>query len=351
MVSVLVVNGIGYAVAPWGPMLGLRVPADSTVAAITQALVGAMLQGKGYPVLAFVFGMALWLSARSHTGPEALRRGLARNRRLLRLGVVHGVFVYFGDILTLYALVGRGLLRRLHMPWGHLRRHLKLALLWAVLAKLAFMAIGVAFPDTRAEVGAEQLGTAQGPWAFLTLNALAYVFGLVVSLILAAPVLYLCMACGVVAARLRLLTHRRWRGLLRRYLSRCGPPLLVLSVMYGWGCTVTAPSDMLSAWNESLGDLIAIPVAACYVAALALASAQGRARWCAWLSPLGQRTLTLYVGHSLLCLVLLSGAGFAIALTTAQIVLACLGLWALAWLVAACSGTRRWPLEAWMGRR
>lgn len=351
MVSVLVVNAMGYASAPWGPTLGLRTPPDSAWAPAIEGLVAALLQGKGYAMLAFVFGMALWLSARNRPKPEALRRGLVRNRRLLHMGVLHGVFVYFGDILTLYALVGRRLLHRLHLPWSLFRRHLRRALGWAVLAKLILVAIILAFPEDPGRAESSALSTVRDGWHFLRLNASTYAVSQVVALIVAGPVVYLCMACGVAAARLRLLTHRRWRAVLRHCLLRAGPPLLVLSIAYGWGSAVTDPSDALRAWVDVLGDMIAIPVAACYLAAVAVASAGGSARWCHGLAPLGRRTLTLYVGHSVICLALLSGAGWALALTSLQTVALCLGLWLLALAAARLSGDRRWPLEGWMGRR
>ncbi|KQP14992.1 DUF418 domain-containing protein [Pseudorhodoferax sp. Leaf267] len=350
MVSVLVLNAIGYPAAPWGPMLGERMPQDSALAGAVQGLVGALLQGKGMAMLAFVFGMSAWLAARGRDRPAARRRALVRNRRLLGLGIVHGLFVYFGDILTLYALLGRLLLRRLHLPWRRFRRHLWRTLAWALLAKLVFLALLLLPPLATEEPELTSLATARGAWEFLQLNALAYGTSQLVGAILAAPVVYLCMACGVAGARLRLLTHRRWRPTLRRGLRRSGPVLLGLSVLYGWGCAVTQPWDLPRIWIDAAGDVIALPVAACYLAALALASSGGRAHWCRWLSPLGQRTLTLYVGHSLLCLALFSGAGLAMALSTAQMVLACLGWWLLA-LLAAAHSTRRWPLETWMGRR
>jgi uncharacterized protein len=351
LVSVLVVNAIGYASAPWGSPLGSRIPPDSAWAAATQGLVAALLQGKGYTVLAFVFGMSLWLSARRHTRTEALQRGRVRNRRLLGLGIVHGVFVYFGDILTLYALVGRRLLGRLHLPWGPLRRHLRRALGWAILAKLVLAAIVVGLPDPAGQAGEATLSTVQGWWPFLKLNAGAYTVVVVAGLLVSGPVIYLCMACGVAAARLRLLTHPRWRPWLRRCLLRWGPPLMALSLAHGWAFAVTVSTDGITPWLETFGDLLTLPVTAACMAALALASAGGSARWCQGLVPMGQRTLTLYVGHSLVCLVLFSGAGLALALTNAQTVLFSLGLWLLAWVAAKLGERQQWPLERWIGRR
>ncbi|MCW5669311.1 MAG: DUF418 domain-containing protein [Hydrogenophaga sp.] len=351
LISVLVVNAIGYAAAPWGPTLGFRTPPDSAWASLTQGAVAAVLHGKGYTTLAFVFGMALWLAARHRPRAEALQRGQRRQRRLLQVGIFHGVFLYFGDILTLYALVGRPLLRRLHRPWGALRRHFWHALAWAVLAKLVLLALTLMAAESPARADTPALSTVQGAWAFFQLNAGFYAAIQVVALLVGGPVMYLCMLGGVAAARLRLLTHRRWRPLWRRGLWLAGPPLLVLSVAHGWAWAVHDPAADIDPWIEALGDLIALPVAACYLAIAVLASDGGRARWCAVLAPLGQRTLSLYVGHSALCLLLLSGAGWALAPTTLQTVVACLGLWLLALAGARLSGRRRWPLEAWLARR
>lgn len=355
MLSVLVVNAIGYAVAPWGPVLGERMPPGSVWAAATEGLVAAVLQGKGYAMLSFVFGMSLWLAARGHDRAAALRRGRQRQGRLLRLGVLHGLFVFFGDILTLYGLVGGWLLRRLHLPWAALRRHLWRALGLALLAKLAWLLAFVVLPGAPAApvaTGDEPtLSTVGGLWPFVQLNAVTYAFALPLSLLAAAPVVYLCMACGVAAARLRLLTHRRWHGWRRQWLRRAGPWLLASSAGYGWACAASGPWDAARPWIEAFGDLIAAPVAACYLLALALAARGGAARWCTRLAPLGRRTLTLYVGHSLLCMAVLSGAGAAVAATTVQTVAACGVLWLLALAAAQASGGRRWPLEAWLARR
>ncbi|WP_439587152.1 DUF418 domain-containing protein [Hydrogenophaga sp.] len=351
LVAVLVVNTLGYALTPVGPQLGLRLPADSTWAAVTQGLVAGLLQGKGYPLLAFVFGMGLWMSARKRSRDDALRHGVVRHRRLLGLGVVHGVFIYLGDILTMYALVGRQLLGRLHLPWKRFRRHLRIALVFAVVAKLVLIGLIFNLSDLPLVVDGPSLSSASGVGQFLRLNASSYLVAQVSAAVVSAPVLYFCMACGVAAARLRLLTHRRWRPVLMRGLKRFGLPVLALSWVYGWGYATMPPVDPINPLLEVLAEVISLPMTAFYIMVLALASAGGRARWCHWLSPLGQRTLTLYVGHGLICMALFSGVGLALALTTVQTVLFCLGLWLLAWAAAALSGKTRWPLEAWMARR
>ena len=47
LVAVLVVNTVGYATAPVGPHLGLRLPADCVWAAATQGVVAGLLVGAG----------------------------------------------------------------------------------------------------------------------------------------------------------------------------------------------------------------------------------------------------------------------------------------------------------------
>jgi uncharacterized protein len=349
MLSVLVMNAIGYGVAPWGHPLGG--PPAGPWSAAAQGLAAALLQGKGYTMLAFVFGMALWLAARGRPRAQALQRGIVRHRRMLQLGVLHGVFIYFGDILTMYALVGRRLLRRLHVPWKAFRRHLRIALVWALLAKAVLVAMMLSPPVPPNVEVQGTLGSVVGLAAFLRANAGTYLVGQVMALVIAAPVIHLCMLAGVAAARLRLLTHRRWRAALRRYVARAAAILLVPTLLYGWASATWAPTDPLRAWLDALGDLIALPLATVYLAALGLASAGGTAAWCRRLVPLGQRTLTLYVLHGLLCVALFSGIGLALQPSAAQMVAYCLALWSLAWVAAALSGGRRWPLEAWMARR
>lgn len=53
-----------------------RTPVDSTTAAALQGLIAALLQGKGYPILAFLFGMGLVLAMRGRDPAERRIAGL-----------------------------------------------------------------------------------------------------------------------------------------------------------------------------------------------------------------------------------------------------------------------------------
>jgi len=356
MLAVLTVNAAGYLVAPWGALLGARVPSDSAAAGAVQGLTAALLQGKGYPTLAFLFGMGLWLAMRRRSAQRAKERGVARQKKLLALGVLHGVFVYFGDILTLYALIGWHLLARVHEPWRALRQRLHRALWWTLgvtalsVAVMGWLAAIGGLAGSESDAGEPTFALARQWRAFWLLNGSAYAVVQVGALLLSWPLLRLCMLCGVAAARLRLLTHRRWRSALTRWTVRLTAPLLLLNLAYGLATVSVPVASERAYWVESLGNLVGPPLAAVYVMALALAAQGGRARWCHWLAPLGRRTLTLYIGHSLLCVLLFAGVGLGLQPGTRDMALFSLVLWCLALWAARASGNQAWPLEAWLAR-
>lgn len=352
LVSVLLVNGTGYLVAPWGAVLGERVAAGAHLDAAVQFLIAAVLQGKGYPMLAFLFGFGLCLAMRQGPSVEAaVVRGRARQRRLRVLGIGHGVFIYFGDILTLYSLVGQGLLRPCREPWAALRRRLKRAVVWALAALLLPLAWGL-WPGADELAPAEPTLSQASDWlTFWQVNAWAYLVFQVASLLLAWPVVRLCMLVGIAAARLRGLTHPRWRSARQRWLVRLGLPLVALNLLLaGWAVHRLGTVPILSAL-DSLGVLVGMLTAAAYLLGLAHLARGGAAAWCRWLAPLGRRTLTLYLAHGLLCALLFTGAGLGLRPGPAAMAAFGLGLWALALAAARWRPAARWPLEAWLAGR
>lgn len=360
LLAVLAVNATGYANAPWGALLGEPLPADSGAARAWQGLVAALLQGKGWPMLAFVFGMSLAL-AMGRAGPAgalaARLQAIRRQKRLLALGVLHGVLLYFGDILTLYAVLGWLLLRSQPTrpePWRVFRPRLRRAALWALAAVLVGGVLAWRF-DARwgsaADASEPRLVHASHYLEFITINAGAYAWGQVGVLLLGWQVARLCLLCGMASVRLRLLTHPRWRPALSSWVKAAAPVLLVAAVVYGLAVARLPRGQLLPTWADTLGQLSGPPTAALAVAALALASVGGQARWCAWLAPLGRCTLSVYIGHSALCLFLFTPLGLGLVLSTLQIAGFWLGLWLLALAAAHATGSRRWPLEAWLARR
>lgn len=345
MVGVIAVNALSYPVAPWGAPLGEPEPAG-WVALGLQGLVALLLHGKAYPLLAFLFGAGLVMAGR-RASPAAQR---GRLWRLLALGVVHGALLYCGDILTMYALCGFLVLGSVHARPGVLRRRLRVALVLAAAALVAGVWLALASAPGGYADAAEGFGQAAGWGALWRLNLEAYAWLQGAALLLFLPLLRAAMLAGVLAARLRLLTHRRWRPLWRRWLRWTLLPGLLLNAVYAVGIVdaVARRDDSVTLWLAVLpcvGWLLT-------VAAVALA-VLARGRWAALLAPLGRRTLSLYLLHSLLCVALLSGAGAGWALPTPAGVVWTLVLWLGGLVVARGFERRGWrgPAEAWLAGR
>jgi uncharacterized protein len=357
LVGVLVVNAAGYLSSPWGAVLGDQAARSGGVALALQGLYAFLVQGKAYPILAFLFGMGLVLAQRGQAAVGALSRARSRQKWLLLLGVLHGVFIYFGDILTMYALIGWLLLHHARAPWTRLRRQLRRALVWALVvgglaavAMLAGLTMAPA-PDEAAEIEPTFADVASWP-EFWALNAEGYLFIQIGSLILGFALLRLLMMVGIAVARLRWLTHPRWQAQRQRLLQRWALPALLLNALYGLGYVYFAGHrdtvGMVEVLGFSIGPLLSM------VMVVALAQHARRSGWLLALAPLGRRTLTLYVGHGALCVALFSGVGLGWQPGLVGMLGFSLLLWTAAWLAARASGTRRWPLEAalaWVARR
>ncbi len=352
--GVLLVNTLGYASMPWGPLLGEIEPAGDVVALTLQAALAAVVQGKAYPALAFLFGMSLAWSVQDRQLASRQRAG-RRLRWLLALGIVHGLFLYGGDILTVYALCGLLVLPAVHVPWTRLRKRLRQALWWAGIGftvSVALAAIPTLLAGAVAEIPPDEtLAAASHFGAFMALNARAYVSANTWGLLYMLPLVQLFMLAGVAAARLRWLSHARWQCGRERMVRRWWQPLVACNVLYGLALAGLAFAGR--PWQlvlEMMGPLVCVPLSVVLLAHLANGWARGRRAWAVAIAPLGRCSLSVYLANSVLCMALLSGVGLGWQPgTVATAALAGL-IWTGALLLARRS-TRRWPLEAWLGRR
>jgi uncharacterized protein len=351
LLGVLVINAAGYLDAPWGPVLGDETAREGGATLALQGLYAFGVQGKAYPVLAFLFGMGLVLAQRPLPASQALDRARRRQKWLLLLGLMHGVFIYFGDILTAYALIGWLLLNHVRMPWSRLRKQLRRAMVWALVVTAGTVALtGLWWTDgsgTTADTGAS-FATVTNLSGFWSLNATAYLVIQLGTLILGFPLFRLLMLAGIAAARLRWLTHPRWKGQRQRLLRYWAWPALLLNAAFGTVRMLVAGDEPSLGMVEMLGYAVGPLLSMVMVTALAQHAA--RAPWLLALAPLGQRTLTLYIGHGLLCMLLFSGTGLGWKPDLGGMLMFSLMLWGLAWLLAKASRRQRWPLEAWLAR-
>lgn len=349
LLPVVAVNWVGYAFLPDAGPLGAAAPADSWLAQGWLIAVATLLAGKGITLLAFLFGYSQGLSRQSR-GLQARAVRRRRMGRLLLLGLVHGLLIYAGDILTLYAACGLLMLNWSGLHLRQLRRRL-IALLAVELVFLVLIApwmMHLAAEEPQ-DVSAS-LATPTSWLGWLALNSWRFFINQMSMLLLGFLLPLGLMTAGLMAARLRLFSHRRWRPALQRW-ARCWLwPGLVLNLAWGlllWhGLRTAKPGWADVAYAFSM--YVAVPLLLGLVPWWVLA-AQRRAAAMERLALAGRHTLSLYIGSSLLSLALLSGVGLALPLGTAALCMLALLYWG-AWVAVVPRLRGRLPLEAWLSR-
>jgi uncharacterized protein len=358
LAAVLIVNGVGYAHLPDTLyVVPPPVPADSTSAWLVQVTLVALLQGKAYPLLAFLFGLGIAMSLRSRRGASAVTEsGVAHQRRrlgrLLLLGLLHGALLYSGDVLTMYALLGFWLLR-----WSRLRaRALCHRWRWTLavavlLAGIEAWALGALSQDAAAwAVEPRGYATVDGWVQHVALSTAGYLTALG-GLPFVAPQVLALMTAGLLAGRLGILWRARWRPLLRA-LARWALPLglllnvaIALSVMRAGDLASGSPGP----WAAGL--LVAGPLlSAGFVAAWSLRPPG----WSRALAGIGRRSLSVYLASSVVFAVVLGGAGLGWARDASSVSIAAASVGTCAALLVLAFGLSRYratgALEAWLTR-
>ena len=349
LLPVVAVNWVGYGFLPDAGPLGPAQPAGSPWAQAVWWVLVALLACKGLSLLAFLFGYGQGLSRRAR-GDQALAVRRRRMRRLLVLGLLHGLLLYAGDILTLYALCGLLMLGWSGLPLRRLRRRAFMLLSWqAVLLVLLSLLVWVpGVPETTGHTVPQ--GATDDVAGWLVANGRGYLVA-VLSMVTVGVMLPLgLMTAGLVAARLRLFSHPRWRPLLRRWARRWLWPGLLLNMAWAtglwWGYHGGSPG--VAELLYGFGLFVALPLLMGVVPRLVLAAQQpsGAMRV---LTGAGRHTLSLYIGSSLLSFAVFSGLGLAWWPGTVALAGLTLLYWG-GWVLLSSRWRGRLPLEAWLSR-
>lgn len=279
-----------------------------------------LAQGKFYSLFSFLFGLGFAvqlhrLEGRGEDGPRWYRRRLTV---LLALGLAHGILIWSGDILAMYALYGFALLAFRASAPRTIRTWILgllggLALLFLISGILLVVASHLA-PQEMAKASAEQIQSteqaiqaslqayAKGPFATLfrqRLKDLAHNYAFTT---LVAPQIFSMFLLGLLAFRTGWLEEGpEARGRLRR--------------MAIWGFGLGFPLNLVHVALESrglpgpgnpwgvMGMAAYLPAATlislAYAAALVLALRGGRAPWLRALAWPGRMALSCYLGHAL----------------------------------------------------
>lgn len=284
LLPVAVVNFAGYHGMPAGGTLPAPGPGEGVLAWLAGVAVLALLHGKGLALLMLLFGYSLTL------GGDAPRR----LRRLLGLGLLHGLLLYLGDIVSQYALLGHWLRRWRRWRPGRIWRRVRLWLGVGLLLQLVAGLLAAGMPPSEDLPLADWLDLPDW-WRENAIGYLGYLFGV---LLVVWPWMLALTGLGLLAGRLRVLTHRRWQP-LRQRLARWAAPMLLLQLLWSAG---------LAPWLLGDGHALAMLVHGVLGTLAVLVWVpwllQAMPRWPAWLVAAGRQTLSLYLLSSLVTVTL-----------------------------------------------
>ena len=320
-------------------------------------LAHVLIQGKFYSLFSFLFGLGLMLQLQRVQAAGAQAIPVLRRRLwwLLAFGLVHAVLVWFGDILTVYAVFGFALLALRHLSQRALLASALALLASPVVIYLAYMAAGLgdplagdpAIPAQQSPVAVAVRTVAEGSYAEVVRTNLGlYPLGWARRAVqLSLPRILGMFLLGAWAARAGLpLATAQLRPLLRAWL--------VCALLFGIPINLafTMIGDTQALFPVGAKGLLAAALAAAgmpllclgYVAAFALYWTRPRPR--SLLVAAGRTALSQYLGQSIACVALFYGfglglfgqLGYAGSLPVAVLVFLGLAMGARAWL-------RRYP--------
>jgi uncharacterized protein len=364
LLGVFIVNAMGYPSAPNYPMpLGAPNPLDSTIAVWINGFLAAFVQGKAYPLLCFLFGYSLCsIAFQTNTNQLVVKARLKlRCKKLLLVGILHGVFVYFGDVLTIYAICGLIALRWVSIRPAKLLRIFKrlsianlcMALLLAIVGVIIWFDSGE-IERSYAKDSLENFITIDSFKVFFIFNFNNYIENSFYGLFM-LPLLLWLMVAGILVYRFKLFSCRRyahkfWKNYLHKWHFMAA---LFLNFTVG---IFIAFFQSIPNLNKVISlEAIATPINIWLIAAtLAMGmrywhKVQYLPNWVYWLAPAGKHTLAMYLALSLG--LMLSGNAFLnIQGSTPVRLFSVICAWIVAVLLAKQATNRgfRDPVASWL---
>ncbi len=322
LLGIIQVNWIAYfnGLRPSSTVLTSSSEALDVLAWAWQSL---FVEGKFYPIFAFLFGYGFCLQWRAlERRAIAVRPLLARRFVwLLVIGILHGTLLYFGDILTLYALAGLVLVAQ---GLGSRAEALRMCAFWAVvslaLAVLdAVTATSLAFGTATVSPFSPGIweGLALGAHGQLVLVASAreaflvhlgwYLESMRQGSFIFLPQILLFMSLGVSAAHMGVLQHPRlYRVFWTRLLWIAATFGLAVNLAYtwfGWLAVFGPRPEQAQAVASCLYDFVALLCPLYIVLCIRLVRLRVLSKLVAALAASGKLALSNYLGQSLFMLV------------------------------------------------
>lgn len=288
----------------------------STLDQAVRGVVALLFETKFYVLFSFLFGysVTLQMDAAQRAGAPFMPRMLRRQAGLLALGVLHGLLLYNGDILALYALLGLLLLACRHAaPPNAVRAGCVILLtggaLWLALGIVVWRS-GIDMPASAEEVHA-RLAAYRGHAMQTLRHHRDHWMETAVTLALLQGASALAMFfLGFAAGRTRLLEQAQRLDAIGRKVFVFALPL-GLAGACAYTMLALPPGGLaLQVIAYGISHLTAPLLGAAYVfGLLALFHTAAGRRLQQALAPMGKMALSNYLGQSMVLNVLFTGYG------------------------------------------
>lgn len=318
LLGILAVNVWAFADPMYGTgatSLFYASPLDHVLRVLTSTLV----ETKFYLLFSFLFGYSftLQMASAERAGAAFVPRMLRRQLGLLVLGVLHGVLLFHGEILTIYAVLGLVLLaaHRVRPKTAVLIACTLLLTTGTLFVVAGALAISSGDPFDTVITASDPALTAyrNGPLATLAYHASRFVPTQVFLWIIQGPSALAMFLLGFAAGRQQLLSAPDPVQPYARRLLAIGLPIGLLGGLFYGLVETFIPGGGLELLAFGIGQLSAPLLTASYgLLMLRLFRGAGGEPLVRHLAPLGRMSLSNYVLQSVALGLLFSGYGGAL---------------------------------------
>jgi uncharacterized protein len=281
--------------------------------------ISLFFETKFYLLFSFLFGYSFTLQMASAERAERafFPQMLRRQSGLLAVGLLHGAVLYYGEILSIYAILGLILLACRGFPPGRAVRVgvglvVTMGMLWMLLGVVA-MTQDAAMGSDLTSVNAKLAAFSDDAMATLGYHTSHLPETVATLVMLQGPSAMAMFFLGLAAGRVRFFENPdRYRMYTHRILLIALPIGSVGALTYALTATYV-PGGAYEIIAFGLGQLTAPLLTSSYVvAALMLFRTKPGQRIEQALAPMGKMALTNYLGQSLLLGILFTGYGFGL---------------------------------------
>ena len=341
VMGILLMNIISFAMPDAAYFSPAAYGGTSTPDVVIWAIMSVLVDSKMRGLFSVLFGASMLLVYQRAEVAQANGKAVHRRRMLwlLLFGLVHYYFIWFGDILTLYALCGLAGMGLLHKDEAQLRRiaiwllSLSFVVVGAMMAGLwvlkamamqpgadpelvnTFTEAMAEFGSTDSEITAESLALYRGGYSGIVWHQLTEgLFLPIIGFFMGALETLGLMALGMMYFRNGFLTgdwdDARYKKTMRiAYLL--GIPGQIALALWGWvsGFDPLVTLGNMMVWSLPFHTAVMIGHAAL---AMLLVKKFANSALVARISAVGQAAFTNYLGTSILMTTLFYGYGFGL---------------------------------------